>query len=101
MHPEKSALADCDCIEAKAVVDWHRQCPTKAASEHDFQCLAIGHGCAVSLPRFGGPVFNRMFGLSTSDELEQAYSWMQQKAGARYLQWIQNGRHPTSGAGWN
>lgn len=79
-------LADYDAIEAQALIDWHRQCPTQIGNEHEFRCIAIGRGCAISLPPAGGPVFNRILGLSTSDELEQAYSWMQERRAAGYLQ---------------
>lgn len=79
-------LADYDDIEAMALIDWHRQCPTQIGNEHQFRCVAIGGGCAISLPPAGGPVFNRILGLSTSDELEQAYGWMQERQAAGYLQ---------------
>ncbi|WP_244473605.1 GNAT family N-acetyltransferase [Rhizobium sp. Leaf262] len=75
-----------DAIEAEAFIAWHSVCSGEVKDEHNFQCLPLNRGCALSLPRAPGPVLNRVFGLSTVSELDEAYGWMTAKAGARFLQ---------------
>lgn len=86
LFPATGSPAQEDAIEAQALVDWHRVCSSKVREDQGFQCLPLGRGCAVSLPSAPGPIFNRVFGVSTSDELEEAYTWMRAKAGTKFLQ---------------
>lgn len=75
-----------DAIEAEAFIDWHRLCSREVSDDHGFQCRPLHRGCAISLPSAPGPIFNRVFGVSTADELEDAYKWMSTKAGPKFLQ---------------
>lgn len=86
LHPGHGWPAQDDAIEAQAFVDWHRLCSRQVRDDHGFQCRPLHHGCAISLPSAAGPIFNRIFGVSTSDELEDAYKWMSTKAGTKFLQ---------------
>ncbi|MDH4441487.1 MAG: GNAT family N-acetyltransferase [Rhizobium sp.] len=83
---DRDWIADCDAIEAHAFKDWHRACAREIRLEHSFQCLTINHGCAISLPTASGAVFNRIFGLSRLEELDEAYQWMRAKPGPKFLQ---------------
>lgn len=82
---QNSASAE-ERIEVDAFKDWHRASLEQAGLDQGFECLPINGGCALSLPSAPGAVFNRMFGLSAVDELEDAYRWMSGKAGNRFLQ---------------
>ncbi len=86
LFPVYGASAHEDAIEAKAFVDWHRVCSSKVQDDHGFQCLPLERGCAISLPDAPGPTLNRIFGVSTVEELEEAFTWMSTKAGTKFLQ---------------
>jgi hypothetical protein len=75
-----------DAIEVQAFKDWHEACPEDIRRAIGFQYLSINQGCAVSLPSANGAIFNRIFGLSSVDDLEEAYRWMSGKAGNKFLQ---------------
>lgn len=65
---------------------WWRACPPDVRRQQGFEYLTINRGCAVSLPGMPSAVFNRVFGLSDVDELEEACRWMNSRTGPKFLQ---------------
>lgn len=86
LFPANASISDEDAIEAEAFKAWHGACPSTIRDEQGFGCLPVNRGCAVSLPAAPGAIFNRIFGLTTSDELEEAHRWMRQRAGTKFVQ---------------
>jgi len=80
------SFAEEDTIEAKAFLDLHAITPKSLADQEHFASIAIGRGCAISLPDAPAIGLNRIVGVNSLDELDAAYEWMSKKAGRRYLQ---------------
>ncbi|ULJ75882.1 GNAT family N-acetyltransferase [Rhizobium gallicum] len=101
-----------DAIEAKAFIDLHNAAHSLLADEERFECVSINGGCTISLPSAPAIGLNRILGLTKSEDLDEAYDWMRQRAGKRFLQvntdaasdevkhWIQSKRLTTYGPGW-
>lgn len=101
-----------DAIEAKAFMDLYHAAHGKLPGEEQFECISIHGGCAISLPRAPAIGLNRILGLGTPEDLEEAYAWMSSKAGNRFLQvnvdaatdelkhWIQSKGMAAYGPGW-
>ncbi len=109
---ERVSSTEEDAIEAKAFVDLHRLSPQLLRDREKFDCLAIDEGCAISLPQAPAIGLNRILGLGSVGQLDQAFEWMRRKAGNRFLQvnmdtapddvknWIQTRKLQEHGPGW-
>jgi GNAT superfamily N-acetyltransferase len=82
-HPSP---AEEEAIEVKAFVDLYSVSPATLTAEERFDCLSINDGCAISLPSAPAIGLNRILGLNSVKDLEQAYWWMDGKTGNRFLQ---------------
>ncbi|MBY5666300.1 GNAT family N-acetyltransferase [Rhizobium leguminosarum] len=101
-----------DVIEAKAFIDLHNAAHSRLADEERFECVSINGGCAISLPSAPAIGLNRILGLTKNEDLDEAYDWMSQRAGKRFLQvntdaasdevkhWITSKGLTTYGPGW-
>ena len=83
---QHSSPAEEEAIEVKAFVDLYNVSPATLKSEEHFECLPINRGCAISLPSAPAIGLNRVLGLSSVKDLEEAYGWMIGKTGHRFLQ---------------
>ncbi len=70
----------------KAFVDLYNVSPTTLKSKEHFECLSINHGCAISLPSAPAIGLNRVLGLNSVKDLEEAHGWMNGRAGNRFFQ---------------
>ncbi|WP_313199560.1 N-acetyltransferase [Rhizobium sp.] len=84
--PDRLLATKEDAIEAKAFVDLHRLSSLPLREKEHFDCLAIDEGCAISLPDASAIGLNRILGLASLRQLDQAFDWMEHKAGNRFLQ---------------
>lgn len=75
-----------DAIEAKAFIDLHRVSARQLIDDEQFECMPLGKGCAISLPAAPAMGLNRILGLTTTEDLDHAYSWMMGRNGKRFLQ---------------
>ncbi|TZG32442.1 GNAT family N-acetyltransferase [Agrobacterium sp. B1(2019)] len=75
-----------DAIEAKAFIDLHRAARGRLADDERFECVSMNGGCAISLPSAPAIGLNRILGLTRSEDLDKAYTWMKGKTGNRFLQ---------------
>ncbi len=101
-----------DAIEAKAFIDLHNAAHSLLTAEERFECVSTNGGCMISLPSAPAIGLNRILGLTKSEDLDEAYDWMRQRAGKRFLQvntdaasdgvkrWIQSKGLTTYGPGW-
>ncbi|NKQ69734.1 N-acetyltransferase [Rhizobium sp. UPM1132] len=101
-----------DAIEAKAFIDLHNAARDQLADEERFECISMNGGCTISLPSAPAIGLNRILGLTDSEDLDEAYNWMRQRLGKRFLQvntdaasdevrrWIQSKGLITYGPGW-
>jgi len=101
-----------DAIEAKAFIDLHDAAHGRLRGEEQFECVPINGGCTISLPRAPAIGLNRILGLTTSEDLDEAYDWMKKRPGNRFLQlnvdaasnelrhWIQSKGLLPYGPGW-
>jgi GNAT superfamily N-acetyltransferase len=83
---QHSSPAEEEAIEVKAFVDLYNVSPATLKAEEHFECLPINRGCAISLPSAPAIGLNRVLGLSSLKDLEEAYGWMTGKTGHRFLQ---------------
>jgi hypothetical protein len=109
---DQPCLTKEDAIEAKAFIDLHQAARGRLADDERFGCIAINGGCAISLPSAPAIGLNRILGLTTSEDLDEAYSWMSGRAGKRFLQvntdaasdevkhWIRSKGFVPHGPGW-
>lgn len=72
--------------KAKAFMDLYQAAHVKLAGEEQFECISILGECAISLPRAPAIGLNRILGLGTLEDLDEAYDWMSQKTGKRFSQ---------------
>lgn len=101
-----------DAIEAKAFIDLHDAAHGRLRGKEQFECVPINGGCTISLPRAPAIGLNRILGLTTSEDLDEAYDWMKKRPGNRFLQlnvdaasnelrhWIQSKGLLPYGPGW-
>lgn len=101
-----------DAIEAKAFIDLYEAAHDRLQGEEQFECVSINGGCAISLPNAPAIGLNRIIGLTTSEDLDEAYNWMKERTGNRFLQlnvddasndlrrWIQSKELLPHGPGW-
>jgi GNAT superfamily N-acetyltransferase len=101
-----------DAIEAKAFIDLYKAARGRLADEVRFDCVSLNGGCTISLPSAPAIGLNRILGLTNSVDLDEAYKWMRQRVGKRFLQvntdaasdevrrWIQSKGLITYGPGW-
>ncbi|TNM63329.1 N-acetyltransferase [Aliirhizobium smilacinae] len=75
-----------DAIEAKAFIDLYQAARQRLPGEEQFDCISIHGGCAISLPRAPAIGLNRILGVGVPEDLDEAYAWMSNKAGNRFLQ---------------
>lgn len=83
---QRSSPADEEAIEVKAFVDLYNVSPATLKAEEHFECLPINRGCAISLPSAPAIGLNRVLGLNSMKDIEEAYGWMTGKTGHRFLQ---------------
>ncbi|WP_426239274.1 GNAT family N-acetyltransferase [Pararhizobium sp. DWP1-1-3] len=83
---QRSSPAEEEAVEVKAFVDLYNASPATLKAEEHFGCLPINRGCAISLPSAPAIGLNRVLGLNSVEELEEAYRWMKRKTGHRFLQ---------------
>lgn len=101
-----------DAIEAKAFIDLHKAARGRLADEERFECVSVNGGCMISLPSAPAIGLNRILGLTTTEDLDEAYTWMRKRAGNRFLQvntdaasdnlkhWIESKGLVAYGPGW-
>ncbi|WP_306440355.1 hypothetical protein [Rhizobium sp. 18055] len=115
MDPCSSAypcLTKEDAIEAEAFIDLHKAAQGRLPEEERFECVPMNVGCAISLPSAPAIGLNRILGLSDNKDLDEAYNWMRNRQGNRFLQvnidaasdelkcWIQSKGLAPHGPGW-
>lgn len=83
---KRSSPAEEEAIEVRAFVDLYNVSPAILKAQEHFGCLPINHGCAISLPSSPAIGLNRVLGLSSVKDLEEAYGWMIGKTGNRFFQ---------------
>ncbi|MDQ0323933.1 GNAT superfamily N-acetyltransferase [Pararhizobium capsulatum DSM 1112] len=83
---QRSSPAEEEAIEVKAFVDLYNVSPAELRAEEHFECLPINRGCAISLPSAPAIGLNRVLGLNSVTDLEEAYEWMIGKTGHRFFQ---------------
>lgn len=83
---QRSSPAEEEAIEVKAFVDLYNVSPPALKAEEHFECLPINRGCAISLPSAPAIGLNRVLGLNSVKDLEEAYGWMSGKNGHRFFQ---------------
>jgi hypothetical protein len=96
---QRSYPADEEAIEVKAFVDLHNVSPATLKSEENFECLPINGGCAISLPSAPAIGLNRVLGLNSVNDLEEAYGWMNGRSGNRFFQ-VNVDRAPAGTKDW-
>lgn len=98
-HFLQRSPADEEAIEVKAFVDLYNVSPARLKCEEHFDCMPINGGCAISLPSAPAIGLNRVLGLMSLNDLEQAYEWMHGKSGDRFVQ-INIDRAPLGTKDW-
>lgn len=101
-----------DAIEVKAFIDLHKAAQGRLADKERFEYLSMKGGCAISLPSAPAIGLNRILGLTDNEDLDEAYNWMRDRQGSRFLQintdaasdevrhWIQSKGLAPHGPGW-
>ncbi|WP_312930909.1 GNAT family N-acetyltransferase [Agrobacterium cavarae] len=96
---QRSSPTEEEAIEVKAFVDLYNVSPATLKSEEHFECLLINGGCAISLPSAPAMGLNRVLGINSVNDLEEAYGWMKGKSGNRFLQ-VNMDRAPARTKDW-
>ncbi|ARM91074.1 N-acetyltransferase family protein (plasmid) [Rhizobium sp. CIAT894] len=101
-----------DAIEAKAFIDLYQAARGQLPDEERFDCVSLQGGCVISLPRAPATGLNRILGLGKTEDLDEAYNWMEGRRGNRFLQlnidaasdavkhWVQSKGLIPHGPGW-
>jgi hypothetical protein len=109
---DQTCLTQEDAIEAKAFIDLHKAARGRLADEERFACVSMNGGCTISLPSAPSIGVNRILGLTKREDLDEAYNWMRERTGNRFLQvntdtasdkltrWIETKGLVAYGPGW-